>query len=685
MRARPSRDVWLSTPLYWICALLFFWVWLTIVTSHAPWGDFGSLKRLSVVQILGEALPKQNASPDLVHWPNLNSNLNRNSTPDAQFNLLPLNVNIPLDIVDVEDEGTEALVSDAPRRHRHQVWNHTLASLLSSANVSDSRFQRTLYRPLVQQHLVALRRACISSIGVGTFTFQSQYGQDWFVLTNFFWRNAAGPPRPLTYVDIGANHYKLLSNTWFMDRCLGWSGVCVEPNAVLATKLQRLRGCRVFKGCVSALDQNLTFHIPTGWPDVAAMVTEDSGVEGRMKAVVPCVSIPSLLQAHGLDQIDFLSLDVEGHEVYALASLPRLEVMPVSLITMEIERHERSLLQWPLFTRGYVSVTPLVGDSLFARRDYPIPMQLHFPRTLAIGHWYRKFCLKEVARLKHRKRFTGDMNEYCKSIGRPVVPIPLVECILDHKSPLKGPLEPWGQSLHSLQQLRPGRPSTPGVDPACWAMLHDAAAAFTFASMYSQDWFVATNYFHRRPTGFYLEVGARHWREGSDTWFMDQCLGWEGVCVVTSHPQEWTQHRRCKVVQLCPDRGGALDPDPDGCVPADHLRQSPNCTIDFLSVGPLEGLQLLQHSPWGAWHCVEVVLVNQEPGVNYKLLFWPLALRGFVMVATLRGNDVYVLRVPRLVNVSLQWPRGGRARDWLQDEYRRDGFPLSVVEMALNP
>ena len=32
------------------------------------------------------------------------------------------------------------------------------------------------------------------------------------------------------YIDIGAFHPFKLSNTVFFDQCLGWEGICVEPN-----------------------------------------------------------------------------------------------------------------------------------------------------------------------------------------------------------------------------------------------------------------------------------------------------------------------------------------------------------------------------------------------------------------------------------------------------------------------
>lgn len=72
--------------------------------------------------------------------------------------------------------------------------------------------------------------------------FTSQYGQDRTLWDRLF-KNSTGPE--FYYADVAANHYKHLSNTYFFDRCLGWSGVCVEPNPVYWAELRSKRSCHV--------------------------------------------------------------------------------------------------------------------------------------------------------------------------------------------------------------------------------------------------------------------------------------------------------------------------------------------------------------------------------------------------------------------------------------------------------
>ena len=53
--------------------------------------------------------------------------------------------------------------------------------------------------------------------------FTSQAGQDKILWQGLFARLG----RPGRYIDAAANHYKRISNTFFLDACAHWSGICV--------------------------------------------------------------------------------------------------------------------------------------------------------------------------------------------------------------------------------------------------------------------------------------------------------------------------------------------------------------------------------------------------------------------------------------------------------------------------
>ena len=53
--------------------------------------------------------------------------------------------------------------------------------------------------------------------------------------------------------------------------------------------------------------------------------------------------------------------------------------------------------------------------------------------------------------------------------------------------------------------------------------------------------------------GFYVDSGANHWKDLSNTLFYDVCLGWDGLCVEPSaeYHSGIQQHRSCKLVTEC--------------------------------------------------------------------------------------------------------------------------------------
>ena len=56
--------------------------------------------------------------------------------------------------------------------------------------------------------------------------FESQLGQDKYLFENFL-KHKNG-----FFVDVGAHDGVFLSNTFFFENELNWSGVCVEPSSL---------------------------------------------------------------------------------------------------------------------------------------------------------------------------------------------------------------------------------------------------------------------------------------------------------------------------------------------------------------------------------------------------------------------------------------------------------------------
>ena len=78
----------------------------------------------------------------------------------------------------------------------------------------------------------------------------SQLYQDMVVASLF---SSAITPRSSVYVDLAANAAVHDSNTYLFDRCLGWRGLCVEPNPKYESQHRQKRSSRFARACVSSL------------------------------------------------------------------------------------------------------------------------------------------------------------------------------------------------------------------------------------------------------------------------------------------------------------------------------------------------------------------------------------------------------------------------------------------------
>lgn len=122
------------------------------------------------------------------------------------------------------------------------------------------------------------------------------------------------------FVEVGANEPRERSQTWHLEQA-GWTGVLIEPQPDLAAKLRQDRKAQVFAAACSAPDNDgrmLPLHVagPLSSLDRAGMAP--SAVPERT-IDVPIRTLDSILDEAGAPRgFDFLSIDVEGHEVDVL-------------------------------------------------------------------------------------------------------------------------------------------------------------------------------------------------------------------------------------------------------------------------------------------------------------------------------------------------------------------------------
>ena len=187
------------------------------------------------------------------------------------------------------------------------------------------------------------------------------------------------------YVEIGANNGLDQSNTLALELYWGWSGVLVEPIPSTFKELKRLRNGRrnylVQSACVGADWEEKTMQIafanlmstPLGVDsDIShPMAHAESGRKFLGKKLsqlpvtvleVPAVTMTSILKkSRAPQEIDFLSLDVEGGELEVLRGID-FELYTIRWILVESRDAER--------IRKYLEPFGYVLDSQLSVHDY---------------------------------------------------------------------------------------------------------------------------------------------------------------------------------------------------------------------------------------------------------------------------------------------------------------------------
>jgi len=125
------------------------------------------------------------------------------------------------------------------------------------------------------------------------------------------------------FVEVGANEPQQRSQTYHLER-KGWTGVLIEPQPDLARQLEAERSARVFAVACSSPEnagRRLPLHVagPLSSLDRSGMAPS---AEPEAVVDVPVRTLNDILQEAGAPVgFDFLSIDVEGHEIEVLRGI----------------------------------------------------------------------------------------------------------------------------------------------------------------------------------------------------------------------------------------------------------------------------------------------------------------------------------------------------------------------------
>jgi FkbM family methyltransferase len=212
--------------------------------------------------------------------------------------------------------------------------------------------------------------------------FYSQFGQDSYLREQFFSGVTGG-----VFVDVGAGDGVTDSNTLHFEE-EGWSGLLVEAHPDIFKKLVEARKSLAENVCCANFTGKKFFQlVPVqGWSGLDDFIRkfdeeemeriEEAGPIGAMP--LPCFPLRDLLEKHGIREVDYLSVDVEGAELSVLESVD-WESVEIRVITVEINRTDGAIGDF-LTSHGYRLWSNIGPDEVYVLRRWADTGQLHPPQ-----------------------------------------------------------------------------------------------------------------------------------------------------------------------------------------------------------------------------------------------------------------------------------------------------------------
>ena len=184
--------------------------------------------------------------------------------------------------------------------------------------------------------------------------------------------------RPGYFVEAGAVDGFFESNTYYLERFRGWSGLLIEPSPTMFSRIARNRPNASAVNCaLVSFDYDLPTVTLTDAHAFSGIFTANTAEnEARLKAAkqfsdprsvdVPARTLQSILDQLGVDRVDFFSLDVEGYEDQVLGGLDFARIRPRYILAECVTPQQKETLDRRL-SPWYECLGPLSNRDVFYR------------------------------------------------------------------------------------------------------------------------------------------------------------------------------------------------------------------------------------------------------------------------------------------------------------------------------
>lgn len=227
--------------------------------------------------------------------------------------------------------------------------------------------------------IVTKFKKAVDSIQLRSKVSYSQSGED--LIADYFFESI-GIKQP-NYIDIGANQ-PIKGNNTYLFYLKGSKGICIEPDISLIPSLKkaRVRDVILNMGVSVTVAAQADFYFFDGhynaWntfsKEDADKKSKESGIAYR-QSKVQLETVGSIVDKHTFQNVNFISLDVEGLDLAILKSIDFNKIRPELLCVETIEfslnnnlNKNQEIINYML-TQGYRVYADTNLNTLFCRND----------------------------------------------------------------------------------------------------------------------------------------------------------------------------------------------------------------------------------------------------------------------------------------------------------------------------
>jgi FkbM family methyltransferase len=189
------------------------------------------------------------------------------------------------------------------------------------------------------------------------------------------------------YLEMGAMDGISYSNTYFLEKYLNWHGILIEPhplnfnllkmnrpnnklfNNIVSNSMAPVKYLFYNQQCLSGV-AGIKDTIPAGNMDVFYLNNHPWYIEQKKNLheieLIP-VTLSHIIKESGYDHIDFLSLDVEGHEYHVLESFDWS--IPINILLIENNPDAYKVAEL-LKSRDYIFIENVSCNSLWFSESF---------------------------------------------------------------------------------------------------------------------------------------------------------------------------------------------------------------------------------------------------------------------------------------------------------------------------